>query len=213
MAAYSPRSEYQPLLGSSDPPTDPTPDQSSTPLPPSSPPGPIHQLTINTTVNQNDDQDYNSDSSSSPSSPPRSLKPSIARSTQSYGSTIDPDSASATVPYRRRRARQVGPTRLRSKLLCALVTVLLGICIYGSFVDDFMGTVEDGISCGFCLGLLMPLQALAHVGDDAFVDLFVGFCSKLGVSRRIPCVTELGQAVVSTERGPDDRSRALTEFH
>lgn len=112
-----------------------------------------------------------------------SLKPSLARSTHSYGSTLDPDSASATVPYRRRRARQAGPSRLRSRLLCGLVTVLLGISIYGSFVDDFMGTVEDGISCGFCLGLLMPLQALAHLGDDAFVDLFVGFCSKLGVSR------------------------------
>ncbi len=114
-----------------------------------------------------------------------SLEPSIARSTHSYGSTVDPDSASATVPYRRRRARQAGPSRLRSRLLCGLVTILLGISIYGSFVDDFMGTVEDGISCGFCLGLLMPLQALAHLGDDAFVDLFVGFCSKLGVSNSL----------------------------
>lgn len=142
------------------------------------------------------DSDYTHDGDDERSSlvSPSSPKPSLTRSTYSYGSTTDPQSGSTTVPYRRRRARQVGPTRLRSKLLCGLVTVLLGICIYGSFVDDFMGTVEDGISCGFCLGLLMPLQALAHVGDDAFVDLFVGFCSKLGVSTiaaRLTCWTML----------------------
>lgn len=74
------------------------------------------------------------------------------------------------------------PRKLRSKLLCILVTILLAICVYASFQDDFLDVVEAGISCGTCLSLLVPLQALAHVGDDAFVDFFVNGCIKLRVS-------------------------------
>lgn len=75
--------------------------------------------------------------------------------------------------------------RLRSKLLFALITLLLAVSVYASFVDDFMGDVEAAISCGTCIGLLLPLKALASVGDDAFVDFFVGWCTKLGVSTRL----------------------------
>lgn len=74
------------------------------------------------------------------------------------------------------------PRGLRSKLLFIAITLLLAICVYASFVDSFLDQVEAGISCGTCIGLLVPLRALAHVGDDAFVDFFVGFCTKLGVS-------------------------------
>lgn len=91
-----------------------------------------------------------------------------------------PASAAAFDPlYRRRRLHP--PRKLRAKLLFVLITVLLAICVYASFIDDSMGEVEASISCGFCLGLLVPLQALAHVGDDAFVDFFVGICTNLGV--------------------------------
>lgn len=74
-----------------------------------------------------------------------------------------------------------GGRRLRAKLLFALIAVLLAISVYASFVDDFMGDVEVAISCGTCIGLLLPLKALASVGDDAFVNFFVGWCTKLGV--------------------------------
>lgn len=66
-----------------------------------------------------------------------------------------------------------------------LITVLLIVCVYASFVDDFMGVVEAGISCGTCLGLLVPLRALAQMGDDAFVEFFVSFCTNLGVSSQL----------------------------
>ena len=66
-----------------------------------------------------------------------------------------------------------------------LIAVLLAICVWASFIDDSMGEVEAAISCAFCLGLLTPLKALAHVGDDAFVAFFVGFCTNLGVRGRI----------------------------
>ncbi|GAA5985539.1 hypothetical protein JCM10908_007017 [Rhodotorula pacifica] len=81
---------------------------------------------------------------------------------------------------------------LRSRLLFATIVVLLAVCVYASFVDDFMGDVEATISCGTCIALLAPLQALARIGDDAFVDLFVGFCTKLGVEDADVCAGAVG---------------------
>ncbi|SGY18076.1 BQ5605_C015g07970 [Microbotryum silenes-dioicae] len=82
--------------------------------------------------------------------------------------------------------------QIRSRLLFVLIALLLTICVYASFVDDFMGDVEAAISCGACIGLLVPLQALAHVGDDAFVDFFVGFCSKLRIEDEDVCAGAIG---------------------
>ncbi|KAK4047454.1 hypothetical protein OIV83_005366 [Microbotryomycetes sp. JL201] len=92
-----------------------------------------------------------------------------------------------------RRPRPAPPERkLRSKLLFAAITLLLAICVYASFVDDFMGVVEAAISCGTCIGLLAPLKALAHVGDDVFVDFFVGWCTKLGIEDEDVCRGAIG---------------------
>lgn len=55
-----------------------------------------------------------------------------------------------------------------------------------------MGDVEATISCGTCIALLAPLQALARIGDDAFVDLFVGFCTKLGIEDADVCAGAVG---------------------
>ncbi|BGP27692.1 hypothetical protein JCM10295v2_006667 [Rhodotorula toruloides] len=55
-----------------------------------------------------------------------------------------------------------------------------------------MGDVEASISCATCIGLLAPLQALARLGDDAFVDLFVGFCTKLGIEDADVCSGAVG---------------------
>ncbi|KAI5478729.1 hypothetical protein MNV49_004654 [Pseudohyphozyma bogoriensis] len=105
----------------------------------------------------------------------------------SYGT-----SASPAPPHHRRKRRQAPPRKLRSKLLFVVVSVLLGVCVYASFVDDFMGDVESAITCGTCLGVLVPLQALAHVGDDAFVDFFVGFCTNLGIEDADVCAGAIG---------------------
>ncbi|KAL8276271.1 hypothetical protein RQP46_011345 [Phenoliferia psychrophenolica] len=91
-----------------------------------------------------------------------------------------------------RRRRAPTARRLRSKLLFVLIAVLLAICVWASFIDDSMGEVEAAISCAFCLGLLMPLQALAHVGDDAFVAFFVGFCTNLGIEDADVCAGAVG---------------------
>lgn len=96
---------------------------------------------------------------------------------RSFVDSANPDSTT----NRRRRPPAPPKRKLRSKLLFTAISLLLALCVYASFVDDFMGVVEAGISCGTCIGLLLPLKALANVGDDAFVDFFVGFCTKLGV--------------------------------
>ena len=113
--------------------------------------------------------------------------PALRPSLQDYGtgsSTSSPASSYIDGNSSNRKRRPPAPPKrkLRSKLLFIAITLLLALCVYASFVDDFMGAVEAGISCGTCIGLLLPLKALANVGDDAFVNFFVGFCTKLGVS-------------------------------
>lgn len=136
----------------------------------------------------------------------------------SYTSTPLPSPALKDSDDHLRRRRTPTKRRLRSKLLFVLVTVLLAICVYASFIDDSMGEAEAAISCAFCLGLLMPLQALAHVGDDAFVDFFVGFCINLGVrpsvaqskSRKLIGGADRGRGRLrrsSRNPGPDPRTR------
>jgi len=106
-------------------------------------------------------------------------RPRSIRSLASYGAT---DRAPSPSPEPEGRTARKTKKDFGNRCLCISVSILLAVCVYASFVEDFMGDVETAISCGTCIGLLAPLQALAHVGDDAFVDLFVGFCTKLGVS-------------------------------
>lgn len=107
-------------------------------------------------------------------------RPRSIRSLASYGA-IERAPSPSPEPLEGRTVRKTKKD-FGSRCLCVSVSVLLAVCVYASFVEDFMGDVETAISCGTCIGLLAPLQALAHVGDDAFVNLFVGFCTKLGVS-------------------------------
>ncbi|GAA6037470.1 hypothetical protein JCM8097_008204 [Rhodosporidiobolus ruineniae] len=119
------------------------------------------------------------DSLVSPSPSPSSTPPSLG-----------PASPSSSKPPSSRRARL--RSNLRSRLLCLVIAVLLAVCVYASFVDDFMGDVEAAISCATCIGLLAPLKALANVGDDAFVETFVGFCTKLGIEDEDVCLGAVG---------------------
>ncbi|GAA5835842.1 hypothetical protein JCM5353_003368 [Sporobolomyces roseus] len=124
---------------------------------------------------------------SSSSSRPRSI-----RSIVSYGATERATSPSPEPEGRPSRKVSTERKDFGNRCLCVLVSLLLAVCVYASFVEDFMGDVETAISCGTCIGLLAPLQALAHVGDDAFVDLFVGFCTKLGIEDADVCAGAVG---------------------
>ncbi|GAA5820218.1 hypothetical protein JCM10212_006785 [Sporobolomyces blumeae] len=127
-------------------------------------------------------------SSSAPSSRPRSI-----RSIASYGAASRPPSPSPEPEGRpSRKPSSIKKKDFGNRCLCISVSVLLAVCVYASFVEDFMGDVETAISCGTCIGLLAPLQALAHLGDDAFVDLFVGFCTKLGIEDGDVCAGAVG---------------------
>ncbi|GAA6057978.1 hypothetical protein JCM3770_004596 [Rhodotorula araucariae] len=134
-------------------------------------------------------------------SPPSSVAPSRPRSIRSlasYGATRYSPSASLASDGdmgARRQKRATGARwagQVRSRLLCLSIALLLAVCIYASFVEDFMGNVEAAISCATCIGLLAPLQALANLGDDAFVDLFVGFCTRLGIEDADVCTGAVG---------------------
>ncbi|CDR46236.1 RHTO0S12e01882g1_1 [Rhodotorula toruloides] len=129
----------------------------------------------------------------SPSSSGFASRPRSIRSLASYGAVSD----SHTPPAENPEAVDIGrksawPGSLRTQLLVLSVVLLLAVCVYASFVDDFMGDVEASISCATCIGLLAPLQALARLGDDAFVDLFVGFCTKLGIEDADVCAGAVG---------------------
>ena len=129
---------------------------------------------------------------------PRSIRSIASHATHdapySRQASPDPSSASDISDHRMLTSLVVPkPKRtLRSRLLFATIVLLLAVCVYASFVDDFMGDVEATISCGTCIALLAPLQALARIGDDAFVDLFVGFCTKLGIEDADVCAGAVG---------------------
>lgn len=92
-----------------------------------------------------------------------------------------------------KRRRKRGAQLLRSRLCFIFVTLLLALCVYASFVEDFMGDVEIAITCGACLGVLAPLKALAQVGDDAFVDLFINICTTFGIEDEQVCRGAIAQ--------------------
>ncbi|KAM0790378.1 hypothetical protein ACM66B_003260 [Microbotryomycetes sp. NB124-2] len=135
----------------------------------------------------NDDIESNYGATGTRSAP--SSRPASVRRLRSSS----PAPSISHVTLHSRRHRPAPPERkLRSKLLFAAITLLLAICVYASFVDDFMGVVEAAISCGTCIGLLAPLKALAHVGDDVFVNFFVGWCTKLGIEDEDVCKGAIG---------------------
>ena len=51
-----------------------------------------------------------------------------------------------------------------------------------SILDKILAAFEGAVDCGSCHALLVPLQALAFLGDSAFVDTFVALCRTLKVS-------------------------------
>ncbi|SCV68233.1 BQ2448_354 [Microbotryum intermedium] len=194
-------SETTPLLQPQPPPPPPPPSTSSSSHYLSIPkrPSPLsHQITTTTFASST------------------SSLQTLSTTPANYGTltpTAAPSSSTTTLPSANRNSRRPSGVRhgesgssssspgdanpsktgqLRSRLLFVLITLLLVICVYASFVDDFMGDVEAAISCGACIGLLVPLQALAHVGDDAFVDFFVGFCTKLGIEDEDVCAGAIG---------------------
>jgi len=77
----------------------------------------------------------------------------------------------------------------RSKLLGRAAWLGLALLVvlgfYLSFDPRAVDRIEYTGSCAACLALLGPMKQLAEMGDEGFVDLATGFCSRLGVRRRL----------------------------
>lgn len=96
----------------------------------------------------------------------------LPRSESQYGTTRSP-----TPPSILSRP----PKRLlRTRCCLALLLNILVLCIWSLFAG--VEQVEEEVACATCLGILIPLQALAHVGDDAFSKFFIQICTQLHVS-------------------------------
>jgi hypothetical protein len=51
----------------------------------------------------------------------------------------------------------------------------------GSILDDILAAFKHAVDCGSCHALLVPLKALAELGDSAFVDTIVTLCKTVKV--------------------------------
>ncbi|PSR75191.1 calcineurin-like phosphoesterase [Coniella lustricola] len=59
-------------------------------------------------------------------------------------------------------------------------------------VSDILDDIEDLAECSACQGLLVVLQALAHVGNDAFTDTIVAVCVALQIEDDDVCAGAIG---------------------
>lgn len=59
-------------------------------------------------------------------------------------------------------------------------------------VSDILTAIEDLAECSACQALLLVLQALAHLGNDAFSDVIIDVCQALGVEDKDVCAGAIG---------------------
>ncbi|KAG8161267.1 hypothetical protein KVR01_009531 [Diaporthe batatas] len=59
-------------------------------------------------------------------------------------------------------------------------------------VSDILTAIEDLSECSACQALLLVLQALAHLGNDAFSGVIIDVCQALGVEDKDVCAGAIG---------------------
>lgn len=59
-------------------------------------------------------------------------------------------------------------------------------------VSDILTDIENLAECSACQGLLVVLQALAHLGNDAFTDVIVDICQALEIEDDDVCAGAIG---------------------
>lgn len=66
-----------------------------------------------------------------------------------------------------------------------ILLVYAGLSLLGTaradLLHDILTALEQAVECASCNTLLVPIQALAHLGNDAFVDTFTSICKLTGV--------------------------------
>lgn len=82
----------------------------------------------------------------------------------------------------RRPVQDFLPRIIAMKLaLPALVLLGLANAARADLLDDILSALESAVDCAGCNALLVPIQALAHLGNDAFVATFTSLCELVGV--------------------------------
>lgn len=76
------------------------------------------------------------------------------------------------------RGHQFAMLSFHSCFFVVLVIFKLS-CAAGTLIDEMLLTPFE--NCGSCRAILLQLQALALLGDSAFVDTIVGLCDVLNV--------------------------------
>lgn len=70
--------------------------------------------------------------------------------------------------------------RFRFVVFFASAVALPGL-VAGSLLSEIATGIENASDCASCHALLIPLQTLAHLGNDAFVDTMVTICDTFKV--------------------------------
>lgn len=98
---------------------------------------------------------------------------------------------------RRRRRKRTEP-RTRSLIVAsvlvgtAALVAVVGWSTRRDLVDDLATGLESLTSCGSCKTLLVPLKAIAHLGDASFLSTLVTVCVGLGIQDPVVCKGALG---------------------
>ncbi|KAJ5109076.1 hypothetical protein N7456_005751 [Penicillium angulare] len=84
-----------------------------------------------------------------------------------------------------------------------------------STVSEILTDIEDAVTCGACETLLVVLQALAHLGNDDFVDVITDVCILAGVEDDDVCegaIAREGPILAHDLRNMDVPSHTATLF-
>ncbi|KZV61937.1 sphingomyelin phosphodiesterase [Peniophora sp. CONT] len=78
------------------------------------------------------------------------------------------------------------------KLTLSVFVVLGGLgAARADLLHEILDALEQAVDCAGCNALLVPVQKLAHLGDDAFADTFASICKITGVDDDDVCEGQL----------------------
>ena len=86
----------------------------------------------------------------------------------------------------------------QSVLFCVLV---LSSCATGSLLDEILTAAGNTFDCVSCHGLLVPLQALALLGNSAFVGVLVTLCETFKVGTAAHHLHLIDRLLICKARG------------
>ncbi|KZV71062.1 sphingomyelin phosphodiesterase [Peniophora sp. CONT] len=80
---------------------------------------------------------------------------------------------------------------MRPTLLLSVALGALGV--RADLLNDILTALEQAVDCAGCNTLLVPVQTLAHLGNDAFVDTFTSICKITGIEDDDVCEGEIAR--------------------